>query len=337
MLVDEVWRQLATTHGITLDTPRDPAVDVLLRVPGWDQPVPYEVKVFTDPVPPTALAKIHARHRQRAAASRLLLVVPTAPETLLTAAVERGVSVLRGPRRTDDPVEGILLGAGGERARLGGEPDPARGARRRGRTPWATYAVAFGLLSAGAIPGTQRQLAAQFHISQPRVSQILAVLRPVAGPSLSSAQVDRDALAQWLVQQYPRDPRVVTRWMTLDPPIQTVDAVHLHLNRAGIEHAVSGQVAADCLAPWDRPQSLWVWARSALDMTDIPAAHVSSQDATLTVAVADDPYLLASARQLPGHDAPVLAPWRVWVDLVHQGHDAAADVLRQALLKGKVR
>ncbi|UZN03538.1 hypothetical protein [Cellulomonas sp. S1-8] len=337
VLIDEVWAQLALTHGVTLETPRDPAVDVLLRVPGWPEAVAYDVKVFGSPMAPTTLAQIHSRHRPRSAQSRLLLFVPAATETLLEKAAEHGVSVLRAPKRAGEPIEGMLVSPDGATLRLRADPDPERQPRRRGRIPWGTYAVAFEVLAADARPVRQRELADKFGISQPRVSQILRELHPVATKGPDASEVDRFALAQWLVDEYPRDPRVSTSWMTLVPTNLAVVSVHQHLRVAGVEHAVSGQVAADWLAPWARPQTLWMWTRSAVDMTAAAATPVSPRDATLTVAVADDPYLLASARQVGTHASPVLAPWRVWVDLVHQGHHDAADVLLSALLEGKLR
>lgn len=337
MLIDEVWAQLALIHGIALETPRDPAIDVLLRVPGWPAAVAYDVKVFGSPMAPTTLAKIHSSHRPHSAQSRLLLFVPAATEALMEKAAEHGVSVLRAPKRAGDPVEGILVSPDGATLRLRADLDPERQPRRRGRIPWGTYAVAFEVLTTGAMPTRQREIADKLSISQPRVSQILRDLQPVATTIPMTSEVDRLALARWLVHEYPRDARVSTSWMTLAPTHLAVVGVHQHLRQAGVEHAVSGQVAADWLAPWARPQKLWVWTRSAVDMTDAPATPVSPRDANLTVAVADDPYLLASVRQVGTHEPPVLAPWRVWVDLVHRGHDDAAEALHSALLKGKVR
>lgn len=337
MLIDEVWAQLALSHGIAIETPRDPAIDVLLRVPGWPEAVAYDVKVSSSPMGPTTLAKVHSSHRLHSPQSRLLLFVPAATEALMEKAAEHGVSVLRAPRRAGEPVEGILVSPHGATRRLRADPAPERQPRRRGRIPWGTYAVAFEMLANDAMPTRQRELADKLGISQARVSQILSDLRPVAAKALMSPAVDRPALARWLVNEYPRDARVSTSWLTLAPTHVTVVGVHQHLSQANVEHAVSGQVAADLLAPWARPQKLWVWTRSAVDMTDAPATPVSPRDATLTVAVADDPYLLPSARQVGTHVLPVLAPWRVWVDLVHQEHHDAAEALHSALLNGKVR
>lgn len=58
--------------------------------------------------------------------------------------------------------------------------------------------------------------------------------------------------------------------------------------------------------------------------------------ATVTLAVSEDPHLLSSARPAAA-GMPLLPGWRVWVDLVHQGNDDAAEALADALVAGRTR
>lgn len=337
MLIAEAWGQLAQEHGIVADASDDRAVDLVVRVPGWP-PVPFDLKVFAAPLTPTLLARVASRQRQDGHHARLLVVVPSATENVIAVAATQGVSVLIAPSAVGVPVGGMLVGPEGRLLRL----EPARDAsgdpprRRPGRTPWGTYAVAFALLADAAGLSSQRDVAHRVGLTQARVSQVLRDLGEIVALSADGPRFDPKELGAWLVEHYPRGPRVAATWLTLDAPIPSAAAAHELLEYLRVEHAVSGEVAADGLAPWARPQRVWMWSRSLADLTEIGATPVGPREANLTLAVAEDPYLLASARR-HGDAPPTVAPWRVWVDLVHQGHDESAEALMRALLKGSVR
>lgn len=336
MLIEEAWSQLALQHGVTTDLPGDLGSDVLVRVPGWPDLL-FDVKVFTAPLTPNSLIRLRERHHPGAIA-QLLVVVPAASENLLSVAESAGVSVLVAPPRSGVPVEGILVGPDGRALRLT-PPDAPGNARprRRGRVPWGTFAVAFELLGMASGRITQQELADRLELSQARVSQILRDLETAAQVrSRDEARLDRRRLARWLADHYPGTPRAATTWLTLDPPASSTLAAHGLLAAKGVQHAVSGQVAADWLAPWERPQTAWIWSSSLADLSDIGATPVEPQEAMLTLAVAQDPYLLRTARR-DKERPPVLAPWRVWVDLHQQGHHDAAGALERALIRGTVR
>src|SRR5450830_215233 len=337
MLITEAWGQLAQEYGILADASGDRAVDLVVRVPGWT-PVPFDVQVFTAPLTPTLLGRAANRQRQAGHHARLLVVVPSATENLIAAAATQGVSVLIAPSDVGVPVAGMLVGPEGLVLRLE-PPRDAGGApqrRRPGRTPWGTYAVAFALIADAAGLSSQRDVAHRVGLTQARVSQVLRDLGAIVALSPDGPRFDPKELGTWLVEHYPRGPRVAATWLTLDAPIPSAVAAHELLESLDVEHAVSGEVAADWLAPWARPLQAWMWSRSLADLTEIGATPVGPREANLTLAVAEDPYLLASARR-HGDGPPTVAPWRVWVDLVHQGHDESAEALMRALLKGSVR
>lgn len=85
---------------------------------------------------------------------------------------------------------------------------------------------------------------------------------------------------------------------------------------------MTGDVAADRLAPWARPRTVRVWARSIPDLTPLGLTPAPSASANVVIAVPADPYTLSRAREVAG--MRVSDPWRVWLDLKqHDATDAA--------------
>lgn len=347
MLIADAWSQLAQEHGVLTGAPPESAGDgvqgdVELRVPGW-APAAYEVKTFLSPLAPSQLHKVMNKHRLRSRdwndqpEPLLLVVVPSATERMLEEAVAAGVSVVVTPRGPNDLVGGVLVGRSGELLHLAPRaPDEAVKSARRGRVPWGTFAVAFELLGGPRAWANQEELAVRVGLSQPRVSQILrrldARIHTLGGADVVDDAV-RDRLAGWLVEHYPRQPRLATTWLTLDSPVQAAGQLENYLRSQNIAHVVTGEVAADRLAPWARPSTCWVWTACLADLEPIGATPVNVRDANLTLAVAEDPYVLRNVDE----SRRTAAPWRVWLDLVHQGRLDSADTLRNALVAGKVR
>jgi len=320
-----LWSDLATEHGIVVDRPSDSAgADLVLRGPSLPLTT-YQVKTFRRPVHPSAIRRLAA---ELPAGMRLLLVTDRLTPDQADAAEKEGVSIVASP--DGGGVEGVLVDVAGKVHRLSHEP-PAPAPRRPGRVPWGTYAVTFALLEAPA--GDQHALAARSGVSRVRVTQVLGQLADLVTHDADGWRpADRKALAAWLVEQYPTVPRLATTWTVLDPPVRAAAVISQHLGELGVQHAVSGDVAADSWAPWARPAAVWVWAASLVDLGAVGATPASPETATVTLAVGADPHLLAAATdQLSG--LPLLAPWRVWVDLVHQGNAAAADALMSRLLR----
>ncbi|MFD7309088.1 hypothetical protein [Promicromonospora sp. NPDC059942] len=326
MLITEPWSTIAEQLGLVVTAPPDGSgADVVLTGAGWPATA-YRTKVFPAPVRPATVRALATSARNEG--HSLLLVVPSASAGVSRAAQEENVSLLIVPGSPGSPVHGFLLSSAGRRD-LADPVAPSEPSRRPGRIPWATYALAFELLEAPI--ASQRALAGRIGVTQPRVSQALqglgdAVRRTRTGWEARSP----DDLADWILAGYPWQPRIATSWLTLDAPVAAAQRVTTELRERGIEHAVGGDVAADSLAPWARPSSAWIWTAAQIDLQEAGATPTTADAANLFLAVPDDPHLLRSAAR-PENSYPVLAPWRVWIDLARQGHDDAAVALRRHL------
>ncbi|GIG26920.1 hypothetical protein Cde04nite_31640 [Cellulomonas denverensis] len=91
-----------------------------------------------------------------------------------------------------------------------------------------------------------------------------------------------------------------------------------------------GPVAADLLAPWESPQHTVVWTDRLVDLTAAGCVPAPADQATVTLAVVDDPRAL---RGLDRGELHVAHPWRVWVSLALAGETQAADHLREKLTR----
>ncbi|WP_199424592.1 hypothetical protein [Actinotalea solisilvae] len=320
------WSELATEHGIVVDSPGQGAHgDLVLRGPDLPTTV-YQVKTFSRPLRPAAVAQLAA---EQAPWKRLLLFASSFTPDVARLAEEAGISVLAtGSGRG---VHGVLVDAAGRVHRLS-PPPPARAPAPRGpgQVAWGTYAVAFALLET---PGTQQALADRAGVSRVRVTQVLSQLDGLVTRTAAGwAPADHRELASWLAANYPATPRLATTWTVLDPPVNAAAYISRHLDILGVPHAVSGDVAADTWAPWARPASAWIWTSSLVDLAAVSATPAAPESATVTLAVSDDPHLLDAVRTTDD-SPPLLAPWRVWVDLAHQGSTAAADALLNRLTR----
>lgn len=329
MLIDEMWSSLATTHGLMLQPVApgdDPAADIAVVGPGLPR-TDYRVKVFPKALTPAQVRDVRSREPGR----HLLLVVPAASARARSEARELGFSLLVAPQGEGGQLAGTMIGSDGTRLDL--DPAPVTPARRaRGRIPWATYEVAFQLLAAPA--PTQRNLASRAQVTQPRITQIVDTLGPLVrhDPSGWSAGPD---LAEWLVEHYPRTVDVRTTWLTLDPVVPFAARLGAHLEQEGIAHAFTGDVAADALAPWARPTAVRVWVQTPMDLTGLGLTPAPPGSANVTLALAQDPYVLTRTRLTPT-GLRVQAPWRVWVDLAQHGDPQAAEHLARELRSGRL-
>ncbi|WP_369369693.1 hypothetical protein AB1046_12820 [Promicromonospora sp. Populi] len=326
MLITEPWSTIAERLGLVATAPSSESdADVVLRGVDWPTTA-YRIKVFPTPLRPAGIHSHAAAARKQGL--RLLVVVPTASAGVRRAALDENVSLLVVPSSPRTPVTGFLYSSAGLR-NLADPVTASEPGRRPGRVPWATYAVGFELLETPDV--SQYALAQRIGVTQPRVSQALrdmgaAIRRTRTGWEAQSP----DELADWLLSRYPWRPKMATSWLTLDAPVAAAQRTAAHLTEQGIEHAIGGDVAADSFAPWSRPATAWIWTTTPVDLQETSATPTTAGAANLFLAVSDDPYLLKSARRAE-NGASMLPPWRVWIDLVHQGHDDAALALRRHL------
>lgn len=278
---------------------------------------------------PSDIAKLKTRDQEP-----VLVVVPSATPAVRAAVEAAGWSWLID---SGHGVEGLLRVAG--RQLTIGKGNPAAPQRRTppGRVPWGTFTLVRRLAErpwAG-----QRQLAIATGVSQPRVSQALATLteQGLAHRTATGWDVtDIDAVWDWWLDSYPGPGGLRTLWYGLEPPAKQAEAV-VGLLR-GLDQgpvAISGDVAADVLAPWRSPRRAVVYAHTGADLSDAGLTPADEEDATLELVVPKDPGIWpASAAEETVGSGPLADPLQILWDVVRApGPDAheAAQHLRRVL------
>ncbi|HEY5247566.1 MAG TPA: hypothetical protein VIJ15_03815 [Dermatophilaceae bacterium] len=319
MLISQVWVDLAE-HDLAVSLPD--AHHVILTGPSGERK--YLLQILTRSPGPAQVVQAAAD----ASTQRLpgLLIAPKASPAAQEAARRAGVSLLLAPDSIGQLTRGHLITPSGHLLSLA---ETAVAPARPGPRPWATIAIATYLLEGNA--ATQDALAGRAGVSQARISQVLHALEHwVQRTERGWTATDTAGLAQWLAEQPPPG-RTTTTWLGLDDPSPTATSVAQWLTARNVSYALSGDVAADLLAPWARPTRALVYVDQALDLTSLGLTPAPLDAATLELVVPDDPYVLRDARQLPS-DLVIAHPWRIWADTVARGNTDAADALCTHLL-----
>ncbi|MQA98444.1 MAG: MarR family transcriptional regulator [Streptosporangiales bacterium] len=140
-------------------------------------------------------------------------------------------------------------------------------------------------------PGPHRQvaIAEAVGVTQARVSQVLSravsngdARRGAAGWEAVNAARILDVLAGTGFT-----PTLEQRWYHLDPPRQQIDLAMEAVRSAGARWRLSGDWAADVLAPWRLPGLVVIHADRTVDLEAAGFVPVVSDEATLVTAVHD--------------------------------------------------
>lgn len=184
-------------------------------------------------------------------------------------------------------------------------------------------------------------LALEANVSQPRVSQIggqleeLGLLQRTRG----SWRPEREELLDRFLKEYPGPGGSEISFYSLDAPLQVTSSVH----RQDTSTAISGDVAADLLAPWRSPTMLVIYTQAPISLELTPGvvrAH-SRGDANILHRVPDDYSVFLSERrqrEMPDVRVPIADPVQVLWDLEDLGGDdrlEAAEKLRRWLLTNR--
>lgn len=284
-------------------------VPALLQAGITIHPTGPDTVELTHPDGTSPPARVHVQRRSAALSpshlrrdlvtDHLLIVVPSASPAALRAADEAGVSVI-ATRATDHhpalgghivfPTGTVMLDPPAAVIEM---PPP-----RRGKSPWGTFAVLRQIL-AGTAAG-QVEMADLAGISQGRVSQTLSqaverglVRRVPGGGHARWVPNDWDELASWWSANYPGPGGFTTFWFGLSDVVQQARSVVDALARTGVRTAVSGDVAADVLAPWRRPGRAVLYAdvlggSRGLDLALADLTPAGADEATLELIVPED-------------------------------------------------
>jgi hypothetical protein len=335
LISSTVW-QVLIDAGIELRPTSAETANLVLRTPDGDT-LRVEVKVRTSSRPwsPGAVREAAAR-----ADGPTLLVVPTATPAVHEAVRQAGWSLIatnassgRGPSGT------VAFGPGVQMA-LGDDLPVAAPHLRRGRRPWGRAALVRRLLQHPT--ATQGQLAAWARVTQPRASQVLSDLirqglveRRREGANVAFTVLDWDALLRHWLDMYPGPGGLSTYWYGLkDLPEQAARAAARLADAASADLVtsvqpfvvLSGDLAADRLAPWRRPDRVVLYARAGADLTDADLTPADEAEASVEVVVPRDPAVWPDGEEatVTTDGVPLADPLQILWD-VRRGRGADVD------------
>lgn len=200
-------------------------------------------------------------------------------------------------------------------------------------------------LVAATRPSSQSDLAAQAHVSQPRVSQVLASLTATGAviAGRNGYRPDKGALIHLYVEHHqPSLAERETYWYGLSPLREQIEQLVAEAGARSATLAVSADLATDLIAPWRHPTLtvVYVNADHQLDLNGMVRAE-GRADATIILRATDDATLLRPCDPWPNNiaDVPIADPTQQIWDLHHLGGEDRienADRLRDAILDGSL-
>lgn len=185
-------------------------------------------------------------------------------------------------------------------------------------------------------------LAAQAGISQPRASQVLHQLHNLELVDISGHgrwEPHREALLDRFLAEYPGPGGSEHHYYTLDPPVD----VAVRTGRVSTPSrpiAVSADVGPDLIVPWRRPSLVILYARHAIDPSDLGLTDARGRhDANVIIRTPEDRSVFpvpALVGQVHEDEVPLADPLQqVWdlQDLSGEDRIEAAGRLREWVLE----
>ncbi|QJU55788.1 hypothetical protein SCB71_01800 [Herbiconiux sp. KACC 21604] len=182
----------------------------------------------------------------------------------------------------------------------------------RRRKPWGRFALMRSLLRTPE-PRDQATLAAESGITQSAVSQGLKVLDHVERRESGWVCTNPEKLWDSFLADYPGAGGLSGWWFGLAPVVQQAARVTSEVETS----LLSGDLAADALAPWRRPRRGVIYVGSGVELEAMGLARSRESKATLEVTIPADPTIWSTARAwASGGDRddladPLLAAWDV--------------------------
>lgn len=207
------------------------------------------------------------------------------------------------------------------------DAEPVR-PRRKGPAPYARFAIARVLLS-GASRKDQVRLAELAGVSQGSVSNALRRIPEARDPG---------AAFDDLVRNYPGPGGQTYHWWSSRP-------VHEQASYITEQGALlSGDFAADRIAPWRMPERVVAYVDAPLDLSEVGYVLTDPGDYTMLVTVPADPTLRATARTWRASSVdvvddvdtvadPIIVAWDVTRTATTGDDDEAVDRLRDIVVR----
>lgn len=270
--------------------------------------VPVELKVYARNPSPSDVMRILDQARQRGVRNestnrRLLIVMPSVPTSIRTLAEATPDLAVAG-------VNDSILIWGRQTQFLGLVDDIEDVGRPRGRPSWGRHALMRVLLFSDE-PRTQVELAAQIGTSQAAVSKALKDwMGTVEKANGRWRAVEPERLWDRFLDTYPGPGGITESWYSLDPIIKQAEDAQA----TSPDVLLSGDAAADTIAPWRVPRKALVYAKKGLPLARAKFAEAARDEASLEVVIPADPTIWATAAAWSAHPRtvdPVLAAWDV--------------------------
>lgn len=200
------------------------------------------------------------------------------------------------------------------------------------RRPNARFAVARALLSVVGST-TQQQIVERAGVTQGAASKALAtsLFDGVLERQWGSIKVsDPGTLFDRVISEYPGPGGVATYWWSEGPIVQQAESVATADETA----LLSGDVAADAISAWRRPEHAVVYTRAEPDLRRLGFSLADPDDYTLMLIYPDDHTLwsTASAWSNPRMADPLIASSDVVRTGTYGDHIEAVDRLRNYVI-----
>lgn len=165
---------------------------------------------------------------------------------------------------------------------------PKRPPGRPGRSVFSVVRALFALED-----GARQDEIAEFaHVGQAAVSKALTRLseRDLVDRRKHGWQLtDRAAAISWWLAHYPGPGGIETYWFGVDPINEQAYRAYEALGQERANPVVSGDVAADLVAPWRTPRRATLYAERGTDLSAIGLTPSDAPASTLTLVLPGDP------------------------------------------------
>jgi len=315
----------------------DAGVDAILDVAADGPSTRFAVQIKQRAPYPNEVEQLERPWHQLAGRGSPLIVVPFVSEPLGSILTRAGWSWADGQGNFDLRAPGLLL----RQRRTTTAPAPKRRSLPRGSGSFAVIRALVTFSEGEDEEPGATALAAQAHVSQPRVSQVLHQLydlKLVERVGHGRWKPHREALLDRFLADYPGPGGSEQYYYTLDSPIEVaVRAGQLSAPRAPI--VASADVGPDLIVPWRRPTLVILYARHMTDASSLGLINAQGMhDANVILRMPDDQSVFptpALVAQVHDDDVPLADPLQqIWDLQALGGADRldAAGRLRQWLL-----
>ncbi|MCT2295745.1 type IV toxin-antitoxin system AbiEi family antitoxin [Brachybacterium muris] len=229
--------------------------------------------------------------------------------------------------------EPTLLVLGGHRHELPAPWVPRQPPQHKGRAAWIRWALQRYLLIASA-PARQPVIAATLGSTQQSVSRAAQALGGwVTDQGSGLFASDPQGLLEHWLSEYPGPGGQEFGWYGLATAAEHSDRVIRLAATLEVNALVSGDVAADRIAPWKLPSRARVYLTEPIDLADEGLVPVPLEEANLVTCVPRDPTIWPLARAIEDRSTipgvPCADPVVVYWDLLMSGEQDSEEAAHQ--------